>query len=115
MKLRLLIFAALVLFVPPALAQRERDTYSPNSQAFEVSGEVRLTESGSTVANIPVRLERFSGGLIDQISTDNRGRFRFPGFVYTSVPSRATLDKRYAARRTRDVVRSVRPLKPLHV
>ena len=27
--------------------------------------------------NIPVRLERFSGGLIDQIVTDNRGRFSF--------------------------------------
>lgn len=76
--LRLLVVASFALFVPPALAQRDRDTYNPNSQAFEVSGEVRLTESGSTVANIPVRLERFSGGVIDQIVTDNRGRFRFP-------------------------------------
>jgi tetratricopeptide (TPR) repeat protein len=25
-----------------------------------------------------VRLERFSGGIVDQISTDGRGRFRFP-------------------------------------
>ena len=78
MKLRLLIVAALVLFVPPVLGQRDRDTYNPNSQAFEVSGEVRLTESGGLATNVPVRLERFSGGVIDQIVTDNRGRFRFP-------------------------------------
>ena len=78
MIIRLLVFAMFAAFVPAAWGQRERDTYSPNSQAFEVNGEVRLTESGATVANIPVRLERFSGGLIDQIVTDNRGRFRFP-------------------------------------
>jgi Flp pilus assembly protein TadD len=76
--LRLLMVAAFALLVPPVLAQRERDTYSPNSQAFEVSGEVRFSESGVAVPNVPVRLERFSGGLIDQIVTDNRGRFRFP-------------------------------------
>lgn len=76
--LRLLIVATFVLFSQTALAQRDRDTYIPNSQSFEVSGEVRLSETGSTSANIPVRLERFSGGLIDQMVTDNRGRFRFP-------------------------------------
>ncbi|HJT65728.1 MAG TPA: tetratricopeptide repeat protein [Pyrinomonadaceae bacterium] len=75
---RLLVVVSFVLFVPPVLAQRDRDTYNPNSQAFEVSGEVRLSESGGVMTNIPVRLERFSGGLIDQIVTDNRGHFRFP-------------------------------------
>ena len=79
MMLRLLIVAAFLFLVPPALAQRERDTYSPNTQGFEVSGEVRFTETGVIAVNVPVRLERFSGGLIDQITTDNRGRFRFPG------------------------------------
>ena len=78
MMLRLLIVAAFLFLVPPALAQRERDTYSPNTQGFEVGGEVRFTETGVIAVNVPVRLERFSGGLIDQISTDNRGRFRFP-------------------------------------
>jgi Flp pilus assembly protein TadD len=78
MMLRLLLVAAFAFLVSPALAQRERDTYSPNSQTFEVSGEVRLSETGVTAASVPVRLERFSGGLIDQIVTDNRGRFRFP-------------------------------------
>ncbi|HJY27845.1 MAG TPA: tetratricopeptide repeat protein [Pyrinomonadaceae bacterium] len=59
-------------------AQRERDTYTNNSNTFEVSGEVRLSDTGVSPTNVPVRLERFSGGLIDQIVTDSRGRFRFP-------------------------------------
>ena len=75
---RLIVMAVFTWLVPPVLGQRERDTYSPNSQAFEVNGEVRLTDTGSSAVSIPVRLERFSGGLIDQIVTDNRGRFRFP-------------------------------------
>ena len=78
MMIRLLLLAALVMFASPVFAQRDRDTYNPNSQTFEVSGEVRLSETGTTAVSIPVRLERFSGGLIDQIVTDNRGRFRFP-------------------------------------
>jgi tetratricopeptide (TPR) repeat protein len=72
------LIPALLLFVSPALAQRERDTYTGNSQTFEVSGEVRLSDSGVSAQSVPVRIERFSGGLIDQIMTDNRGRFRFP-------------------------------------
>ena len=74
---RVLVVAAFVSFVPPVLAQRDRDTYNPNSQVFEVSGEVRLNDGGS-ITNVQVRIERFSGGLIDQIVTDNRGRFRCP-------------------------------------
>ncbi len=59
-------------------AQRERDTYStasPNS--FEVVGQVKLAESGLPATRIPIRLERFGGGLVDQIDTDGNGRFRF--------------------------------------
>lgn len=66
-----------VLVVPSVFAQRERDTYTNNSLTFEVSGEVRLADSGESATNVQVRLERFSGGLIDQIVTDSRGRFRF--------------------------------------
>ena len=62
----------------PLFAQRERDTYTNNSNTFEVSGEVRFTDTGAAPQSVPVRLERFSGGLIDQIVTDSRGRFRFP-------------------------------------
>ena len=75
---RLLPLAVFVLVVSPVLAQRERDTYTGNSLTFEVNGEVRLADSGQAATGVPVRLERFSGGLVDQINTDNRGRFRFP-------------------------------------
>ena len=73
----LLVVAGFALFVSPVWGQRDRNTYTGNSLTFEVSGEVRLSDSGATMANVPVRLERFSGGVIDQIVTDNRGRFRF--------------------------------------
>jgi tetratricopeptide (TPR) repeat protein len=75
---RFLPIVALLLTASSVLAQRERDTYTGNSLTFEVSGEVRLGDTGASAENVPVRLERFSGGLIDQISTDSRGRFRFP-------------------------------------
>src|SRR5689334_14746141 len=74
----LFVVAAFALFVPAALGQRDRDTYTGNSQTFEVGGEVRFNETGASAVGVPVRLERFSGGVIDQIVTDNRGHFRFP-------------------------------------
>ena len=75
---QLWLIPIVLLFVSPVLGQRERDTYTGNSLTFEVSGEVRLSDSGVSAQSVPVRLERFSGGLIDQIMTDTRGRFRFP-------------------------------------
>jgi len=60
-----------------ASGQRDRDTYNPNNQAFEVSGQVNVAETKEPGRDIPVRLERFSGGIIDQVMTDSRGRFRF--------------------------------------
>jgi tetratricopeptide (TPR) repeat protein len=74
----LAIIFALVIS-SPLLAQRERDTYStasPNS--FEVVGQVKLAATGLPANRIPIRLERFGGGLVDQIDTDSTGRFRFP-------------------------------------
>ena len=71
---------AIVLFLlaPASIyAQRDRDTYSANNQTFEVTGQVNLAGTNSTASDFPVRLERFSGGVIDQINTDARGRFRF--------------------------------------
>lgn len=71
-------FAVLLASMPVA-AQRERDTWttaSPNS--FEVSGQVRLADSGQPAARVPIRLERFGGGIVDQIDSDSNGRFRFP-------------------------------------
>ena len=76
--LRLLPLAVFLFVVSSVCAQRERDTYTGNSLTFEVSGEVRLAGSGEAAHGVPVRLERFSGGIVDQIVTDSRGRFRFP-------------------------------------
>jgi 5-hydroxyisourate hydrolase-like protein (transthyretin family) len=73
-----LLFVSVLSVAPSSFAQRERDTYTGNSLTFEVSGEVRLSDSGAPAQSVAVSLERFSGGLIDQIQTDNRGRFRFP-------------------------------------
>jgi tetratricopeptide (TPR) repeat protein len=73
------LFAAglILCLVATARAQRDRDTYNPNNQTFEVSGQVSWAETGEAAQNVPVRLEKFSGGIIDQMSTDSRGRFRF--------------------------------------
>jgi tetratricopeptide (TPR) repeat protein len=62
----------------PLLAQRDRDTYSPpGPNSFEVVGQVKLAITGLPGSRIPVRLERFGGGLVDQMDTDGTGRFRF--------------------------------------
>jgi tetratricopeptide (TPR) repeat protein len=74
---RLISLALLLLAPAPLYAQRDRDTYSANNQTFEVTGQVNLAGTNSTARDFPVRLERFSGGVIDQINTDARGRFRF--------------------------------------
>jgi tetratricopeptide (TPR) repeat protein len=72
------IVVFLIGFVPSSVwAQRDRDTYGANNQTFEVSGQVNLAGSNTVARDLPVRLERFSGGVIDQVSTDARGRFRF--------------------------------------
>jgi tetratricopeptide (TPR) repeat protein len=75
--LHAVIFALLVC--SPALSQRERDTYSTASpSSFEVAGRVRLAETGLPAQKVQVKLERFGGGLVDQIDSDSGGRFRFP-------------------------------------
>ena len=72
----LFIFALLISST--AFAQRDRDTYSaPSANSFEVVGQVRLVDSGLPANRIPIRLERFGGGIVDQIDTDSTGRFRF--------------------------------------
>ncbi len=77
--MRLLLPIAVLLLMASSLhAQRDRDTYTNNSNTFEVSGEVRFADTTALPQNVQVRLERFSGGLIDQIVLDSRGRFRFP-------------------------------------
>lgn len=78
-RIRLTLFALAVLIIGATSvpAQRDRDTYNPGNQTFEVSGQVTIAGSNAAARDVPVRLERFSGGIIDQIATDARGRFRF--------------------------------------
>jgi tetratricopeptide (TPR) repeat protein len=60
------------------LAQRDRDTYSnASATSLEIVGQVRAAETGLPANRVPIRLERFGGGLVDQIDTDSTGRFRF--------------------------------------
>lgn len=73
---RLTTLPVLLLMIAPSYAQRDRDTYTPG-QTFEVSGEAYVAETGAAAQNITVRLEKFSGGIVDQVPTDNHGRFRF--------------------------------------
>lgn len=75
---RLLALSTLLLLAVSVSAQRDRDTYNPGNQSFEVSGQVNLADSNAPARDVPVRLERFTGGLVDQMNTDARGRFRFP-------------------------------------
>ncbi len=75
---RLLVLPTLLFAAVSVTAQRDRDTYNPSNQSFEVSGQVNLADSDAPAHDVAVRLERFTGGLVDQINTDNRGRFRFP-------------------------------------
>jgi tetratricopeptide (TPR) repeat protein len=59
-------------------AQRDRDTYSnASATSLEIVGQVRAADTGLPASRIPIRLERFGGGLVDQIDTDGTGRFRF--------------------------------------
>ena len=67
----------LLLIAAPAFAQRDRDTYTGAGQTIEITGEVRVTDTSTSAQGIQVRLERFSGGVVDQMPTDSRGRFRF--------------------------------------
>jgi Tfp pilus assembly protein PilF len=77
----LVVFRSLLLFVlstflaANTLAQRDFDPLAPGS-LYEVSGQVRSADN-KTVENAMVKLETHSGALVDQITTDSMGRFRF--------------------------------------
>lgn len=73
-----LILAALVVISHPAFAQR--DTSLPGT-SLEISGQVRLPrgQAQAPIESILIRLERFGSGLVDQVSPDSNGRFRFSG------------------------------------
>ena len=74
------VFAVVMVAVLSATvyAQRDRDTWT-SVQALEISGQVRLKDLGEPASNVTVRLERFSGGILEEMPTDAQGRFRFGG------------------------------------
>ena len=77
-----LTIVAFLAFIPVSIcAQRDRDTYSSNNQTIEVTGQVNLANDNAAARDLPVRLERFSGGIVDQVNTDARGRFRFANLL----------------------------------
>ena len=84
-----LAIAMLAVFTATVHGQRDRDTWI-SVQTLEISGQVRLKELGQPAGNVSVRLERFSGGIVEEMLTDDRGRFRFGGLqrgYYTVIIS----------------------------
>ena len=58
----------------PLLAQ---DPPIPKGMKIGIQGEVRYAQGGQSAENVLVRLEAFSGGLVDQMRTDRTGKFSF--------------------------------------
>jgi tetratricopeptide (TPR) repeat protein len=81
----------LLLLACPVFAQRDRDSYV-SGVSIEIAGQVKLPDGGPRVRSITVRLERFSGGILDQMAVDGNGKFRFSNLqrgyynVYVSAP-----------------------------
>lgn len=76
----LLVFSFVALSAAAARAQtteRDRDTYNPATNMGDITGQVRFAGALTPAQNVRVSLERVGGGQIDQMATDNRGRFRF--------------------------------------
>lgn len=76
----LLAFSLAALSAAGARAQtteRDRDTYNPATNTGDITGQVRFAGALAPAQNVRVSLERVGGGAIDQMATDNRGRFRF--------------------------------------
>lgn len=69
----LLILSSLI--ATDTFAQRDNDPLAPGS-VFEVSGQVRSVDN-KPIESVMVRIETHSGALVDQITTDSMGRFRF--------------------------------------
>ena len=47
----------ILVLLSSSYAQRDRDTYNPGNQTFEVSGQVTVAGSNAAARDIPVRLE----------------------------------------------------------
>jgi tetratricopeptide (TPR) repeat protein len=76
------IFLALFLLALAASAraqnsERDRDTYNPSTTNTDITGQVRFAGNMSPAEGVRVVLEKVGGGVLDQMATDNRGRFHF--------------------------------------
>lgn len=76
------IFLVLALLALAASAraqnsERDRDTYNPSTTNVDITGQVRFAGSLSPAEGARVTLEKVGGGTLDQMATDNRGRFHF--------------------------------------
>src|SRR5262249_31800432 len=60
LNVHVLVSGFLLLASATAQAQRDRDTYNPNNQVFEVFGLVTSAETKKPLAEVSVRLERFA-------------------------------------------------------
>ncbi|HEX8649844.1 MAG TPA: tetratricopeptide repeat protein [Pyrinomonadaceae bacterium] len=65
----------LALMACPTLAQVGQRSSMP----AQISGQVRYAQGGQPAFNINVRLDRFQGGVVDEVRTDRAGKFRFTG------------------------------------
>jgi uncharacterized protein HemY len=75
---RLTIFFLIIITGSLAVtthAQRDDDPLAPGS-LYEVSGQIR-TADNKPVQNVMVRIETYTGVLVDQGTADGMGRFRF--------------------------------------
>jgi tetratricopeptide (TPR) repeat protein len=75
------ILVSSIIFLNRTEGLAQRTPIHPIS--LEVHGQVRYTEDKTPAANIIVRLESFSGGMVGQILTDRQGKFLFSGLAST--------------------------------
>lgn len=71
----LLVVVFAIVFHCDAGAQNDSDPLVGSS--FEIAGQVRFAEGHKTAERVSVRLEGFTGSLLEQTTTDSVGRFRF--------------------------------------
>ncbi len=70
------LFFFLVVCGGYVFAQSDMDPSLPGS-SLEITGQIRPAEGQKSAEFVTVRLERASGGLVEQRTTDSSGRFRF--------------------------------------
>jgi len=75
------MLVSLILLSSGTDALAQRTPIHPVS--LEIHGQVRYADSKTPAANVIVRLESFSGGMIGQILTDRQGKFLFSGLAST--------------------------------